>query len=158
MIEIIVAVIIACIALVCIRNFSFGFLLSLCTRILFPPYVRFIAGSLTFAINDFLLLTLAVSFLLHKPFLDEKKSTVYFPHGLLIYLIFTYTTTFVLILLSSDIVPFEFQLNSFIKSSVQDIFYTIFAFYALKNFNTKHIRFKIHNSNEFFVVSNTKTR
>lgn len=139
MIEIIVDVIIACIAIVCIRNFSFGFLLSLCTRILFPPYVRFIAGSLTFAINDFLLLTLAVSFLLHKPFLDEKKSTVYFPHGLLIYLIFTYTTTFVLILLSSDIVPFEFQLNSFIKSSVQDIFYTIFAFYALKNFNTKHI-------------------
>lgn len=139
MVIIIIDIIISLIVFACIRNFSFGFLLSLCAKILFPPFVRFVAGPVSIAINDFLLIALTLSFFLNKAFIEKKTARVYFPKGLLIYLGFSYSTTFFLILLSSDATPIDFQFFSYLKSLIQDLPYAIFAYYALKNFNTKHL-------------------
>jgi len=138
MLKIIVDIIIFAIAIIGIRNFSFGFFLALVSGILFPPYVRFVAGPINLAINDFILLALTLSFLLNRPW-KMFNDRLCFPRKLMAYFLFYYGTSFLLILLSSDLTPFDYQISSYLKTLGQNGLFIFFAYYALKNFKLSHL-------------------
>ncbi|MBR2089531.1 MAG: O-antigen ligase family protein [Fibrobacter sp.] len=139
MVKVLVDIVILIIAVIPLRNFSIGFFVALCSRIFFPPYVRFIAGPISFAVNDFILLFLIISFVYHNYY--RILANISFSRKLFIYLLFSYATSFILIFLSSDRTPFDYQISSFFKTFIQDSLYTFFAYYAFKSFDEKRLTF-----------------
>lgn len=118
-----------------LKNFSFGFMLYICTLLIFPPYVRFVWDQIYIAATDLFHLVMVASFLLNKPWskLNFKESSFKYSKKLAIYMVFVYVSTLALIGFSSDEIPLDYQLGAFFKMLFKDTICVVCAYYALSN-------------------------
>lgn len=139
LVDVIILVIAGCL----IRNFSFGFLLYFCSILIFPSYVRFIWDMVSIAINDLLLIVLAVSFLIHKPWINKlnDKLSFKFPKKLAIYMALVYISSLLLIVFSSDSVPLDVQLGAYFKTLLKDVICIVCGYYAISSWKPSAIKF-----------------
>lgn len=125
-----------------IRNFNIGFLTVLITRICIPSSVRFQLGNLSINFFDLLLLFLIISFIINRPY---KKIQI--PKNIKLFFAIQIISTFILILFSSETVPYTYQLSSFLKGFIlQTYLFILLGFYASYNL-------KISQTNKPIIVT-----
>lgn len=136
-------IIIFAIGILTLYNFRAGYLAILCSKILIPHMVRFGFGSLSLSIADTFSLILILSFVFHRNQLIKKTN---YPIILKKYFAIEILSTLLLILLSNGYVPYNYQLISFIKVTLQDFVFMwmgFWAFYKIENIKYIKILFVI---------------
>lgn len=114
-------------------NFKLGYFIIFCAKFAIPSSVRFEVGGISINIFDVLLIALFLSFIIHK-----RKLYFNYPRYLKITIVIYVVTTFLFILLSSQVVPLPFQFKSFLKSYLfQELMFVIFGLYAFNGCNVK---------------------
>lgn len=112
-----------------IVNFKWGFFLYLLLGFIIPGFVYFTLGGVTININDLLLLSLMLSFLLHKKYLRKDFTNLQIRKLLSVYVISTLLLTFF-----ASYVPFSTQFYGFVKGTLfHEAMPIIFAFYAFSD-------------------------
>lgn len=119
-----------------LKNFKNGFFISLCSQICIPGMVRLHIGNININIYDLFIIFLIISFYINRPYNKQKELTKNIKYFFLINII----GTFILIFLSSGIVPYEYQLSSFFKNFLfQTYIYLYLGYYAFQNLNIQNI-------------------
>lgn len=108
-------------------RFNIGFLCALLARVVVPSTVRIQIGSFDLNFFDFVLLGVIVSF-----FFNREYKKIRLPKNIRVFICLSIIPPLILILLSSGIVPYEYQISSFLKKSLlQETIFLIIAYYAL---------------------------
>lgn len=111
-------------------DFKRGFLLLLCSTIALPSTIRFIIGSISISCVDFF----SLSLLLALFFQIVKSRKVKIPKKIFYFFVIDYVSSFLLIFMSSQYVPIEYQLTSYFKGKVlHELVFSISALYAFSN-------------------------
>ena len=106
----------------------------LCSKIALPSSVRFVLGSFSIACVDFFSLTLLMALL----FQITNNNRIKIPFKIVLFLFIDYFSCFLLIFMSSQYVPIEYQLTSFFKGKIlHELVFFISAFYAFSKINIK---------------------
>ena len=132
MIIIIFDIIILVISVLLFVDFKRGFLLLICSKIALPSSVRFVLGSFSLACVDFFSLSLILAVF----FQVIKNNNVKIPFKIILFFFVDYISCFLLIFASSQYVPIEYQLTSFLKGKIlHELVFSLSAFFAFSEIN-----------------------
>lgn len=116
-----------------LTKFRWGLLMLICSNILIPYHVRFIIGPLNVAMYDILSLFVFLGLIINYRNVKENM-----PKRLQYYFLGECLGTFVLILLSSGLVPLDYQLFSFFKLKLlEEVIFLIAAYHCLVFFDKR---------------------
>lgn len=117
------------------RSFTWGYFLSICWKIIIPYVARFQIGGISINANDILCIGLIGAYFVNRGKLNSRLS----PKIRQLFGVYI-VSTFILIILSSGVVPYSHQFQFFLKGFLLlEICYLILGFIALQNI--KGIRF-----------------
>lgn len=121
---------------VSILNFRIGYLVVICCKICIPSVARLIWGPISVNIFDIFILSLLFSFVYNK---EYKK--VLIPYKLRNLFLIYIVSSYILILFSSEYVPYSYQITSLTKNFLfQQQILILMGFFAFKKVNLNTIK------------------